>query len=148
MEYHESYNTFIGITKNITQTKAEMDRLVEEMKWMYGEWQRSVRDPKNPTEEEKAELDEIGPMKVEYGELRRDFNSLAKELGSEVEAVAPGAIQTESQDFGPKGTRNTVRIDYEHIQSELGSPPEENDAVLAEFFADFEVESWEGGVKR
>jgi len=34
---------------------------------------------------------------------------------------------------------SSVSIDYEHIQPELGSLPEEGDAHLAEFFAGFEI---------
>lgn len=114
------------------------------MNSMYDEWKRNVRDPKNPTAEEKAELEEIGSVKEESGDLWSDYNSLASELISEVEAVAPGAIQTSSQDYGAKGTVNTVSIDYDQIQSEIGSPPEEDNSDLAEFFADFRVESWGG----
>ena len=144
MEYHESYNTFINITRDIAQIKSEMDRVERELNGMYEDWKRNVRDPKNPTAEEKAQLEEIGSVKEESGDLWGDYNSLASELVSEVEVIAPGAIQTESQDFAGKGTSTIVRIDYNHIQSELGAPPGENGAVLAQFFADFQMESWEG----
>ena len=141
MEYHESYDTFISVTKEIKQTKAKMDSIEEEMDRMYGEWKRRVRDPKNPTAEEKAELgEEVTPLRVEHAELSSDLNSLADELVSEIEAVASGAVQTESEDT-PRGTLNSVSIDYEHIQSELGSLPEEDEANLAEFFAGFEIKS-------
>lgn len=144
MEYHESYNTFISMTRNITQVKAEMDRVREEVERMYGEWKRSVRDPKNPTAEEKAELAEIGSIKEESGELWSDYNSLASELVSEVSAVAPGAIQTESRDYAPKGTMTYVRVNYAQVQSELGSAGPRIDGYLSEFFADFQLESWQG----
>ena len=147
MEYHESYNTFISITRNIAQTKAEMTTMDEELERLVDEWKRSVRDPKNPTEEEEHLTNEMktNPMWGEREELQSDFNSLANELISEVEAVAPGAIQTESQDYGDKGTSTIVRIDYNQIQSELGSAGERIGGHLSDFFADFQVESWEGG---
>jgi len=140
-EYHESYNTFASVTKNIKQTKVEMDRIEKEMEWMVAEWKRSVRDPENPTEEEKAELGaEVTPLRAEHAELNSGLNSLANELVSEIEAVAPGAIQTESLDT-PRGTIDTVSIDYDQIQSELGSSGEKTDGYLAEFFAGFEMKS-------
>ncbi len=141
MDYDETYDTFISITKKVKQTKAEMARVGEEMEWAYGEWKRNVRDPKNPTAEEKAELgEEVTPLRVEHAELSSDLNSLADELVSEIEAAASGAVQTESEDT-PRGTLNSVSIDYEHIQSELGSLPEADEANLAEFFAGFEIKS-------
>lgn len=140
-EYHESYNTFISVTKKIKETKAERDRIEKEMEWMVAEWNRSVRDPENPTEEERAELGaEVTPLRVEHAELSSDLNSLANELVSEIEAVAPGAIQTESLDT-PRGTIDTVSIDYDQIQSELGSSGERIDGYLGEFFAGFEMKS-------
>ena len=63
------------------------------------------------------------------------MNFLADEPINEIEAAAPDAIQTKSE---REGTVNFVSIDYEHIQSELGALPEEDDAHLAEFFAGFE----------
>lgn len=140
MEYHESYNTFVSVTKKIKETKAERDRIEKEMEWMVAEWNRSVRDPENPTEEEKAELEGITPLRVEHAELNSSLNSLANELVSEIEAVAPGAIQTESLDT-PRGTIDSVSIDYDQIQSELGSSGERIDGYLAEFFAGFEIKS-------
>jgi len=141
VEYHKAYDTFIGVTKKIRHTKAKMVRIKKEIKRVRAEWKRRVLDPKNPTAEEKAELgEEITPLRGEHSELESDLNSLANELVSEVEAVAPGAIQTESEDT-PRGTLNFVSIDYEHIQSELGSLSEEDNANLAEFFVGFEIKS-------
>ena len=141
MEYHESYNTFISVIRKAKETKEERDSIKKEMDRLVAEWKRSVRDPENPIEEERAELgEEVTPLRAEHAELNSDLNSLADELIDEIEAVAPGAIQTESEDTG-RGILNTVSIDYEQIQSELGSPPEEDDADLADFFAGFEIKS-------
>ena len=141
IEYHESYNTFVSVTKKVKETKEERDRIRKEMDWLVAEWKSNVRDPENPTEEEKAELgEEVTPLRVEYAELDSDLNSLANELVSEVEAVAPDAIQTESEDT-PRGTFNTVSIDYAQVQSELGSSGEEIGGYLSDFFASFEIKS-------
>jgi len=79
-------------------------------------------------------------MKLEYGQLSNNLKSIADELVSEIETVAPAAIQTVSRDT-EKGILNTVSINYENIRSELGSPSAENDAELSEFFAGFEINS-------
>ncbi len=145
MEYHESYNTFISVTKEIKQTKAERDRIRKEMDWLVAEWKRNVRDPENPTEEEKAELgEEVTPLRVEYAELDSDLNSLASEIVSEIEAVAPGAVQTVSEDM-LRGdvvfTVDSVSVDYDQVQSELGSAGEKIDGYLSDFFASFAMKS-------
>ena len=80
------------------------------------------------------------PLRVDHAELNSDLNSLADELVSEIEAVAPGAIQTESQDTG-RGTLNTVSNDYEHIESELGASGEKVGGYLSDFFSGFEIKS-------
>ena len=139
MEYHESYNSFISVTKKVKETKAEKDRIEEEMEWRVAEWRRSVRDPEDPTEEERAELsEEVTPLRVEHAELNSDLNSLADELVSDIEAVAPGAILTKSEDTD-RGILNTGSIDYDQVQSELGSPGERIGGYLSDFFAGFEI---------
>ena len=57
--------------------KRGSSRIRKEMDWLVAEWKRNVRDPENPTEEEKAELEEITPLRVEHAELEDDLNSLA-----------------------------------------------------------------------
>ncbi len=137
MEYHEAYDTFIGITKNINQTKAQIDLINEEVRRLTDELESNVRDPENPTAEEKllaTELKEdIASTQEERMEIMMSYSSLANKLMNEIKAAAPGAVHTEYQDM-PGYTIVHTRIDYEHIQSELGPLPEEDDAYLAEFF--------------
>ena len=145
MEYHESYRTFVSITKKVKETKEERDRIRKEMDWLVAEWKRSVRDPENPTEEENAELgEEVTPLRIEYGKLDSDLNSLANEIVSEIEAVAPDAIQTKSEDM-PRGDVvfivDSVSVDYDQVQSELGSAGESIDGYLSDFFAGFAMKS-------
>ena len=121
--------------------KKKMAPIDEELKRLAGEWKGSVRDPENLIEAEKRltlEMKEYSrPTWEERQELDSHLNSLVNELFNEIEAAAPGAIQNESKDT-PKGAVNSVRIDYGHIRSAIGSLPEKADAYLAEFFAGFE----------
>lgn len=141
MEYDETYDIFAATTKRIILLKKQIVPIYEELKQMGDEWERMVHDPKNLTEAEKhltLEMkEESRPMWEELQELERQMDSLANELISKIEAAVPGAIQMESEDT-PKGTFDYVRIDYEYVRSELGSPPD-YDAFLAEFFEGFAI---------
>ena len=133
INYDKTYDTLIGVTMEMATLLAEIKRIDEEIKEVVGEWKRNVRDPKNPTEEEerlgREMKEETRPLAEEREQLDGSLNSFVNEIATAV----PGAIQTES--FGAYKSR--VSIDYGHIRSSLGAPPEEYDAHLTAFFATF-----------
>ena len=144
MDYDETYDTFINITKRIILIRKLVTSMDEELERLVDEWKRSVHDPKNRAEEERLtrEMKE-DPLWKERQELNSQLNSLTDSLINEIKAVAPGAIRTEFRD-ALKGTVKRVSIDYDHIRSALGSLPEKYDAYLAEFFAEFGVAQFPG----
>ncbi|MDE0299063.1 MAG: hypothetical protein OXN17_10555 [Candidatus Poribacteria bacterium] len=132
--YDKIYDHLIDAAEKIQSVMKQIERIDKEVDRVFGDWKRSVRDPKNPTKEEERAIVEAKEEMAPMFEAREELND---SLGSFVEDVAsavPSALRTES--YGPEKQR--LSFDYSQIRSALGAPPERYDGHLSEFFASFE----------
>ena len=139
IDYDRRFDTLMNVTRKMEVILAEAKPLNEELDRMLNKWSRNIRDPENLTEDEVRQGEEI---KEEVDFMMEALQELNDRLDSFIEKIAsavPGAVRTESFALNsqPVSNMQRVSIDYQYIRSALGTPPEEYDAHLSEFFGTF-----------
>lgn len=139
IDYDKRFDTLMSVTRKMEVILAEAKPINEVLDRVLSEWSRNIRDPENLTEDEIRQgeeiKDEVDSMTEELQELNERLDAFIEEIASAV----PGSIRTESlaADLQQLGNMQRVSIDYQYILSALGTPPEEYDAHLSEFFGSF-----------
>lgn len=139
LDYDKRFDTLMSVTRKMEAILAEAKPINEELDRILSDWSGNIRDPENLTEDEIRQGEEIKDEVDSMIEGLQEFNERLDALIEEIASTVPGSIRIESPDADvhQSDTMQRVSIDYQYIQSALGTPPEEFDAHLSEFFESF-----------
>ncbi|MDE0299064.1 MAG: hypothetical protein OXN17_10560 [Candidatus Poribacteria bacterium] len=138
-DYDERFDTLMSVTRKMEAILAEAKPINEKLDRILNDWSDNIEDPENLTEDEIRQGQEIKDEVDSMADVLQEFNDRLDALIEEIASAVPGSIRTQSLDaeLHELGTMQRVSIDYQYIRSAIGTPPDEYDSHLSNFFESF-----------